>query len=150
MLPSDPATPTPARQTDMALASHLRSSGKLLSARRKQVTPHVGLPRYRVPAIDIPRRLAQSRALSAELAEVLSSPSVKETTQFLLEHPIATLASAVAALYIVPRLVEVRPLRGTPQRKPSCQSHCVELKSCAHAILPLNLATLPKCEYDVG
>ncbi len=90
----------------MALASHLRSSGKLLSARRKQVTLQTGLPR--VPAIDIPtRRLAQSRALSAELAEVLSSSSVKETTQFLLEHPVATFVSAVAALYIVPRLVEV-------------------------------------------
>lgn len=44
----------------------------------------------------------------ADIANFISAAPLREASQFLLEHPIASFTLSVAALLIVPKLIEVR------------------------------------------
>ncbi|GLC36848.1 hypothetical protein PLESTB_000776100 [Pleodorina starrii] len=44
--------------------------------------------------------------LSAEFASAVSALRLREVSQFLLEHPVASFTASVAALFIIPKLVE--------------------------------------------
>ncbi|EFJ48338.1 hypothetical protein VOLCADRAFT_104824 [Volvox carteri f. nagariensis] len=92
-----------------SLASRLRIS--LQNGQRMKLSPCVlrpGLSKNRTVLVKATVEVAQvaGALTSADIASALSTVPLQDASKFLLEHPVATFSLSVAALFILPKLIE--------------------------------------------